>query len=145
MVAGLAIALGIAFSGYFGFVQVQEQARIAPDIPFESLSGEVQTDVTDLLNEGRMLESFNDLQALAQYRKAYETHPRNPDATTAIVAFMDKFSTIALTTQDDALRSSLLHNLENLMETDGFLGTHDRLKAIRTTLETDAESWTNHE
>lgn len=135
LVVGVAVLLGVAFSGYFGFVQIQEQARIAPDIPFESLSGEVQADITELLNDGRMLESFNDLQALAEYRKAYETHPRNPEATAAIIAFMDKYSNIALTTQDNALRTSLLHNLENLMETDGFLGTHERLKAIRDELE----------
>lgn len=135
LVAAAAITLGIAFIGYFGFVQVQEQARIAPDIPFESLKPELQTEITQLLSEGRMLESFDDLQALAQYRRAYERHPRNAEATAAIIAFMDKLTKIALERQDNALRSSLLQNLDNLMQTDGFLGNHEQLKAMRTDLE----------
>lgn len=136
LVAGVAVFLGLAFAGYFGFVQVQEQARIAPDIPFESLNGEVQSRVTEYLNDGQGLESFQDYAgALTQYRNAYELHPRNPVAVEHIVALMESLRDIALATDNPEIAANLLQNLNDLMETDGFLSTHDTLKAIRSELE----------
>ena len=136
LVAGLAVFFGLSFAGYFGFVQLQEQARIAPDIPFEELTGETQTQITRYLNDGKGLEAFSDYAgALAQYRSAYELHPRNADATAAMVALMEKLTVLVLQNEDTASRSRVLQNLENLMETDGFLSTHETLEGLREQLE----------
>jgi len=136
LVAGLAVFLGLALAGYFGFVQLQEQARIAPDIAFEQLASGVQTDVRNYLNDGAGLEMFQDYAgALSQYRNAYELHPRNPEAVERIVALMEKLRELALASDDPAARTRVLQNLEDLMLTDGFLSTHDQLKAIKSDLE----------
>jgi serine/threonine protein kinase len=136
LVASAAVVLALAFAGYFGFVQVQEQARIAPDIAFEDLNGEVQSQVTAYLNDGKGLELFQDYAgALAQYRNAYELHPRNPDAVESIISLMEKLRDIAVAANSSDTAFNLLQNLNDLMETDGFLSSHDGLKEVRSELE----------
>lgn len=136
LVVGLSVVMGLALVGYFGFVQVQEQARIAPDIPFTSLNGELQTQITQYVNIGQELEGFGDYQgALAQYRNAYELHPRNSAATDNIIKLMQKLTGSAIEKGDQSDLFDLLEYLEHLMETDGFLGTHETLKSLRNALE----------
>jgi serine/threonine protein kinase len=135
LVAGIAVFFGMTFAAYFGFVQLQEQARIAPDIPFESLATDVQTKIGDYLNDGQGLEMFQDYAgALTQYRHAYEIHPRNPEAVDNIVTLMQKLKDLAISSKDPSVRANLLENLDDLMSTDGFLSTHESLKTIREEL-----------
>lgn len=137
--ARLAIAasavLGLGFAAYFGFVQVQEQARVAPDIPFAELSTDLQGRIAAHLKEGETAWSFGDASsAVIAWRAAYTLHPRNPDATAQLVRAFEQLSQTARETGDTEGLRTLRVNLDDLMATDGFLGRHPQLIALRETL-----------
>ena len=96
----------------------------------------MQTLVTDYLKDGQSLENFKDYAgALTQYRNAYEAHPRNREATERIIELMEKLGELAISSNDIGTQSRILQNLEDVMATDGFLSTHERLLSVREQLE----------
>lgn len=135
LISSVAIVLGIGFLSYVGFVQVQEQARVAPDVDFESLPGDVQSIVQERLREGRLFAEFGQPHsALSLFRDAYGLHPRNPEATEDIITLMSAFSDQAIENNDAEAIERATQHLDDLMDTDGFLGTHEELVAIRDRL-----------
>jgi len=129
-------ALGLVLAGYFSFVQIREQARVTPDVPFEELAPDVQTMIAGHLKEGQTAWQFGDeSSAIIAWREAYVLHPRNSEATARIVESFEQMAASVLESGDPEGRRTLLANLDDLMATDGFLGTHPRLKAVQARLE----------
>jgi len=135
LISSLAVVLGIGFLAYVGFVQIQEQARIAPDLPFESLPGDQQAKIEEHLRDAQMFELGNQANAaLNSYREAYAEHPRNPRVTAGMVALLEDFAAKALERDDEFALRGLRANLQQVMEIDGFLANHDELLAIQSAL-----------
>ena len=135
LLGGMTVVLGLILAGYFSFVQIQEQARIAPDIPFVELPVSTQTEVTRLLKEGDTLAGFRDhASALILYREAYQLHPRNADATDKMLTLLEALSVRVVQSNDAAAADTLAQNVNELMAIDGFLGNHERLTAINEAL-----------
>ncbi len=129
-------ALGLVLAGYFSFVQVRERARVTPDVPFEELAPEMQTSIAGHLKEGATAWQFGDVSsAIIAWRAAYVLHPRNAEATTKIIEGFEQMANSVLESGDPEGRRTLLANLDDLMATDGFLGTHQRLKVVKERLE----------
>lgn len=137
--ARLAIAasavLALTLAGYFGWDQLQERARVAPDIPFAELPVDVQTAFQVHIDNGNTAWQFKDLSAIQAWRDAYNLHPRNPEATRLLVDAFRTLADRAIASGDSEGRLSVLENLADLMETDGFLRIHPELRKIRTQLE----------
>lgn len=136
---GATVVLGLIFAGYIGYVQFQESARAAPDIPFDELTLQVQQDITRALDEGDTLRQFGDAgSALMMYRQAYELHPRNPGAVERIETLFVALARTAIMNNDEAGLQRLAENLEAVMAIDDFLGNRPelldtRLEVARTT------------
>jgi len=138
--ARLAIAastvLALTLAGYFGWDQLQERARVAPDIPFTELPAAVQAAFEAHLESGNTAWLYKDPSAIQSWRDAYALHPRNPEATRLLVDAFRTLADRAISSNDAEGRLSVLENLTDLMETDGFLRIHPELRKIRTQLET---------
>ncbi len=130
-----AALLAVALGAYYAYVQVEEHDRIAPDTAFTALPENTQSLINQHLADGDMSRKFGDYAgALASYEQAYALHPRNPDVTGRLIDLLTGLVNSAVNQGTD--RSALLANLEDIMVTDGFLGTHPRLKDLRQKLET---------
>jgi len=130
----VAAILAVALGGYYSFVQIEEQERVAPDIEFSALPASTQSLVSQRLADGDMSREFADYAgALASYEQAYALHPRNPDVTRRLVDLLSALTATAI--EQGTGRDALLTNLENVMATDGYLGSHATLKDLRQTLE----------
>lgn len=132
MVAGIAVLLGVVFATYVGYVQVQETARAAPDIPFEQLPPEAQVEVDRLLADGIMHRRFDDPgSALVLYRDAYALHPRNKGVVTELESLLGDLTDRVVAGGNRAELERLLENLEVVMKTDDFLGSRRGLVQAR--------------
>jgi hypothetical protein len=135
-VAAIAVALGVVFAVYVGYVQFQERARAAPDIPFEQLAIEDQQRITRILDEGAMFVQFGDEgSALMLYREAYGLHPRNPEVVVALEMLLTDLTTRAVARGDRAELDRLKENLVRVMSTDDFLGNRAALVRARTRID----------
>ncbi|MEZ5596845.1 MAG: serine/threonine-protein kinase [Pseudomonadales bacterium] len=133
---GSAIALALAFGLYFTMDQVEERARTQPEVPFDNLPAETRSAFETLLNDGDMSRKFADhAGALDAYRQAYALHPRNPEATLRLVDLLELLYARASDNGDTEALLSLGANLDEVMATDGFLGSLPRLQALKQSLE----------
>ena len=131
LVTGIAAAMAITLVGYAGFVQFQEAERIAPDVPFEELSAEVQADFRDKFDTGVQLEGFGEINtALDQYWQAYQVHPRNPEATERLISAWEGYEQMVSTPE---MRDNAISNLAVMMQ-DDFLGKHEQLLELKERL-----------
>ncbi len=128
LVAGVAVLLGVLLAGYAGYVQFQESARAAPDIPFAQLPAETQQKVSQLLKEAATFRRFGDAgSALSLYRDAYALHPRNPDVVHALEGLLSGLTERAVDEGNRADLERLNENLQAVMKTDDFLGNQPAL------------------
>lgn len=135
MVGAAAVALGVLFAAYFGYVQVREAQRALPDIPFEQLTPESQALVTQALDEGATLVRFGDEgSALMLYRDAYTVHPRNPEVVAALETLLTDLAARAIERRDPAELERLEENLAQVMAIDDFLGNRPALVAAEAGL-----------
>ncbi len=129
-----AALLAVTLGGYYAYVQIEEHDRIAPDIAYAALPENTRSLVNERLVDGDMSRKFADhAGALASYQQAYALHPRNPEVTGRLIDLLT--SLVNRSVNQGADRSTLLANLEDIMGTDGFLGTHPQLKELRDKLE----------
>lgn len=132
LVAGIAVVLGVLFAGYVGYVQFQESVRAAPDIAFERLPADTQTEINRLLDEGATFQRFGDAgSALTLYREAYEMHPRNKRVVEALETLLSDLTQRVVGSGDRADLQRLEENLEAVMETDDFLENRPALARAR--------------
>ena len=134
MAISAAAVLAVALGGYYSFVQIEEHKRVAPDVAFSALPASTQFLVTQRLADGDMSREFADYAgALASYEQAYALHPRNPEVTSRLVDLLTALTSRVI--EQGTGRDALLTNLENVMTTDGHLGSHAALKDLRQQLE----------
>jgi serine/threonine protein kinase len=137
VVAGIAILLGLMFAAYVGYVQVQESARAAPDVPFERLPTEAQESIERLVEESGTLRRFGDAgSALALLREAYALHPRNRRVVAELESLLGELSERAAARGDEGELERLRQNLGVVMDTDDFLANRPALTRARTRIET---------
>ncbi|GLS24959.1 serine/threonine-protein kinase [Marinibactrum halimedae] len=75
LVGGLGIAMVLVIA------LALQQPETGPEIPFNELPSSTQAEITNALSEAQSALRFNDINgALFYLNKAYELHPRNPDA-----------------------------------------------------------------
>lgn len=136
LVAGLAVVLGALLASYVGYVQFQENARAAPDIPFERLPVATQEKVDGLLTEAATFRKFGDLgSALMLYRDAYELHPRNHKVVVALESLLTDLTDRAIEDGDRADLERLAENLQTVRKTDDFLGNQPAITRANTRVE----------
>ena len=132
---GAVVILAAAFAAYISYVQIEEDRRIAPDIPFVELSQPTQQDIARLLEEGDLLHGFGDVgSALSLYREAYQLHPRNVEVVTRLESFFEAVTNKAIETDDAEGIERLRDNLEVVMSTDDFLGRLPSLVELKDRL-----------
>ncbi len=128
LVAGIAVFLGALLAGYAGYVQFQERARAAPDIPFEQLPPATQQKLNSLVKEADQFRRFGDAgSALSLYRDAYALHPRNPRVVRDLEGLLTDVTAHAVTGGNRADLERLNENLQAVMKTDDFLGNQPAL------------------
>jgi hypothetical protein len=136
VVAGIAVALGLLFAAYVGYVQVQESARAAPDVPFERLPADTQARIDQLIDESGTFRRFGDAgSALSLLREAYALHPRNPRVVAGLEALLTELAEQAAQRGDGAELQRLQQNLAVVMATDDFLGNRPSLIRVRSRIE----------
>jgi len=136
MIASISVALGVVFAAYVGYVQFQERARAAPDIPFEQLAREDQQRIIEMLEEGAMFVRFGDEgSALMLYREAYGLHPRNSAVVAAIEALFADLTRRAVERRDPAELQRVRENLVTVMTVDDFLGNRPALVRARGSID----------
>jgi serine/threonine protein kinase len=132
IVGSIAVMLAIVFAGYVGYVQVQESTRAAPDIPFEQLPTDIQTELKRLLSEGSTLRRFDDPgSALTLYRDAYALHPRNKEVVVELEALLVDLAARTVSRGNRAELTWLRENFGVVMKTDDFLGNRPALVRAR--------------
>lgn len=122
-------------SGYLVYEESRKVIENRPEVTFTALPKNIQADFRARLDEGKMLESFDDYSsALQQYKAAYRLHPKNPEAVKALETFFAKLHN--QTTQDtQASRLEVLReNLEEVRNLDGYLANRPALRALAETL-----------
>jgi serine/threonine protein kinase len=128
--------LAILLAGYSAFDQIQERARVSPDVPWAELPLDVRTAFEEHIKNGDNAWRYNDAAgAILSWREAYDLHPRNPDATRLLVKGFTSMAERAIASNDPEVRSSVALNLASLMETDGYLRTHPELKRLNDQLQ----------
>jgi hypothetical protein len=131
-VAGIAVVLGLMLAAYVGYVQVQESARAAPDVPFERLPAEAQERIERLVEESGTFRRFGDAgSALMLLREAYGLHPRNRRVVGELESLLAELSERAAARGDRAELERLQQNLQVVMETDDFLSNRRTLTRAR--------------
>ncbi|MFU8816059.1 MAG: serine/threonine-protein kinase [Pseudomonadales bacterium] len=134
-VAAITVLFGVVFASYVGYVQIQESARAAPDIPFEQLPADTRAEISRLLADGVMHRRFDDPgSALVLYRDAYSLHPRNKDVVAEIESLLVELSDRIAAGGSRAELMRLQENLDVVMRTDDFLGSRRALVQARQRL-----------
>lgn len=132
LAAAVAVVLGLLLAGYVGYVQVQERARAAPEVPFEQLPASTQQTLNRLLDEAATFRRFGDAgSALMLYREAYALHPRNRRVVEALEALLGDVTERALASGERTDLGRLADNLNAVMATDDFLGSRPKLVKAR--------------
>ncbi len=126
-----ALALALSLS-YVTFQEYQNIAARMPDVAFEDLPVEAQQSFNALLNDARTLEGFGDMSSsLDFYLRAYQAHPRNPEAvdgiTQLIVTLLE--AAVAGGRPDDLV--ALGSNLDAIMKIDDYLAKNKILVEAR--------------
>jgi serine/threonine protein kinase len=69
----------------FALIAIFRPPPSGPDTPFHELPAELQTQISNELNEGQVALSYEDYNsALYHFNSAYELHPKNPDAVKGV-------------------------------------------------------------
>jgi serine/threonine protein kinase len=136
MAIAASTVLALILTGYFSFDQLQEAARIAPDVPFDTLPAQTQAAFRQHMDDGNMAWKFNEASsAISSWQEAYTLHPRNPEATKLLVSGYQSLADRVIANNDHEGLISVRENLQDLMQLDGFLGRHPDLRKIQQELE----------
>jgi len=125
-----AVVVGLVLTtGYLVYEESRKIIANRPEVAFSTLPESVQQQFNARLEDGRMLESFNDYtSALEQYKVAYLLHPKNPQAVTALEDFFVKV--YALSEEQGGQVDVLRDNLAEVLAMDGYLANRTALKSL---------------
>lgn len=132
--AAVASAL-VLTSGYLVYEESRKVIENRPEVTFTALPTQTQVNFQARLDEGRMLESFNDYSsALQQYKAAYHLHPKNPEAVQALESFFAKLHQLSTQDPQSARLEVLRENLAEVRNIDGYLASRPALRTLAETL-----------
>lgn len=144
----LGAALGLVLTtGYVIYDRTVEVLDARPSQPFTALSAADQQTFTESMRDAGQAAGFGDLGgALALYIRAYELHPRNPDAVQALDNLVTVVERRALQSGSKKERQIVADNLERLAGVDDFIASRpvlqralERLQQPTSDLSTDQQ------
>lgn len=122
-------------SGYLVYEESRKVIENRPQVTFTALPKETQDGFRARLDEGKMLESFDDYSsALQQYKAAYRLHPKNPEAVQALESFFVKLHNLSTQDPQNSRLEVLRENLAEVRNLDGYLANRPALRALAETL-----------
>jgi serine/threonine protein kinase len=131
----VAVTLALATSGYVIYDRVQTSIAAAPDVAFAELPGETRTQFDEAIADGDRFAGFGDVAAsLELYVRAYQLHPRNPQAVERIEGLFERVVDAGLKQQDGGDLSTLAAHLDRVLAIDPFLGHRPKLLAAQQRL-----------
>ena len=135
LAAAVLITGALASAGYAGYDWYARRQAELPEITFQDLPSEVQSEFTTILSDGDTFDKFGDTAAaLDRYVAAYRLHPRNPDALARIEGLVTRLTATATASADPRDIEVLRANLDALMQIDDFLAARPALVSARTAL-----------
>lgn len=130
-VAALALA-----STYLVYEESRKVIANQPDTAFSALPADAQQQFQDRMDEGQMLESFNDYSsALDQYTAAYRLHPKNPQAVAAIEALFTELFALGRQAGEAAQLDAVRANLADVRAIDAHLANRPTLSQLAEQLD----------
>jgi serine/threonine protein kinase len=128
VVVAVALTLALATAGYVAYDRIEAQLAAAPAVAFADLPADTRTQFTQLLHDGDKFIEYGDVAgALDQFVRAYQLHPRNPDAVARIESLFQRVVAIGLKESDEQDLATLKENLDGVLAIDDFLGHRDAL------------------
>jgi len=108
-----------------------------PEIPFEDLPPETQSEITSLLDNGNEAVRFGDYNgALFFFNEAYDLHPRNPDAVAGLNSVVDLILDSELTGSEAEILEQRLGQVESLLDYPA-LAEDSRLLELQQSISTE--------
>jgi hypothetical protein len=95
----------------------------APAVAFADLPADTRAQFTKLLQDGDKFLEYGDVAGgLDQFVRAYQLHPRNPDAVARIESLFARVVAVGLEQSDRQDLATLKENLDGVLAIDDFLG-----------------------
>ena len=130
VVVAVALTLAIATAGYVVYDRVEASIAAAPSVAFADLPQQTRTQFTELMSDGDKFSGFGDVaSALDLYVRAYQLHPRNPQALERIESLFDRVVALGLKEASPEDLATLKDNLDGVLAIDDFLGHRASLLA----------------
>jgi hypothetical protein len=88
-----------------------------PDVPFNELSTQAQSEITEALDNGNQALKFNDYNgALHYFNNAYELHPKNPESIQGLNFVVNEVLTKIKSNQEKRFDKDNLKQISTLLE-----------------------------
>lgn len=131
LIAVAAVGVALMASGITVQQQLVQRESTRPEQSLSQLPEEQQSAFAVAMREGEQLLGFTDYAgALARFRTAYELHPRNPKAVSALASLFRELNRRST----DETRSALAENLADVRAIDPYLGNHKGLRELAESL-----------
>ena len=133
------VLLLTATAGYLAYDQNQQAIVARPDVPFSALAESERVAFTEQISVGDQAAGFNEMQgALDSYVRAYQLHPRNPQAVERIETLVSKLVAAGIASKDPRTIDSIVARIESIANEDDFLRRASSLSAAREALRNSA-------
>ncbi|MCR9279538.1 MAG: protein kinase [Pseudomonadaceae bacterium] len=131
LVAVAAVGVALMASGVTVQQQLAQRESARPEQALSQLPEAQRSAFADAMKEGQQLLGFTDYAgALARFQRAYQLHPRNPEAVAALVSLFRELE--QRSTSEN--RSALAENLAQVRAIDPYLGNHEDLRTLAQSL-----------
>ena len=135
VVAAVALTLALATTGYVAYDRIEASIAAAPAVAFDNLPAETRSQFTQLMADGDRFSGFGDMaSALDLYVRAYQLHPRNPQALERIESLFERVVEIGLKDGNRDDLATAKENLDGVLSIDDFIGKRPALVAARLRL-----------
>ena len=135
VVAAVALTLALATTGYVAYDRIEASIAAAPSVAFDNLPAETRGQFTQLMADGDRFSGFGDMaSALDLYVRAYQLHPRNPQALERIESLFERVVEIGLKDGNRDDLATAKENLDGVLSIDDFIGKRPALVAARLRL-----------
>ncbi len=136
LTAAIGVTLALATAGYAAYDRFEAARAAAPDIAFVDLPAQTQLQLTQWLEDGDQFLKYGDAaSALDQFVRAYQVHPRDPEAVKRIEALFEAMlaATAVGVQREDLI--TLKENLDSVLGLDEFMGRRPELTAASALLD----------
>jgi serine/threonine protein kinase len=131
----VAVTLALATAGYVTYDRIQASKAAAPDVAFAELPAETRSQFDEAIVDGDRFAGFGDVAAsLELYVRAYQLHPRNPQAVERIEGLFERVVDVGLKQGDAVDLTTLAAHLDGVLAIDPYLGHRPKLLAAQQRL-----------